>query len=112
MSIYGGKLTLLLAWSSSPDQIGSMIFIFIICFGGIVGIAMGWGFLSQKIGGALLLAVPIFLIVAFALEPVITGERQRSTAGVGLFLTILGISLAAAIGSAVGMLGHWLNSRK
>lgn len=106
MAAVGGKLTLLLAWSSPLDQIGSMMILFIISLGGIVGFAMGWGFLSQKIGGALLLAVPIFLIAAFALEPVITGERQRSTAGVGLFLAILGVSLAAAIGSAVGMLGH------
>lgn len=85
---------------------------FIICLGGTVGFAMGWGFLSMKTGCALLLAALIFIIVAFKLEPIITGERQRSTAAVGLFFSSLGVGLAAAIGTTIGMLVHWLSSRE
>jgi hypothetical protein len=52
------------------------------------------------------------MIVAFLLEPAITGERQRSTAAVGLVFTSVGFGLAGAIGATIGTLTHRLKSRK
>ena len=89
-----------------------MIFVYIICFGGIVGFAMGWGFLSKKAGCSLLFAVLILIIVALVLEPMITGERQRSTATVAVPLGGIGVGLGAAAGAIFGMLAHWLACRK
>ncbi len=89
-----------------------MAFIFFVCIGATIGFALGWGFVSWKTGWALLLAVLILMVAAFLLEPAITGERQRSTAAVGLVFTSVGFGLAAAIGATIGMLAHWLGSRK
>ena len=102
----------LLVWGSPVVHIGFMVFIFVLCIGVAIGFAMSWGVLSQKSGCALLLAVLILIIVAFALEPVITGERQRSTAAVSLIFSALGFGLAAAIGAATGTLARWFRSRK
>jgi hypothetical protein len=84
----------------------------IIGVGGTVGFVMGWGFLSQKTGCVLLIAVPILIIVIIVLQPLITGERQNSTAGVAISIAGFMVGTAAAVGAIVGKAARWLNSRR
>ncbi len=106
------QLTLRLVWSNPLIQIASVLFILIIGFGGTVGFVMGWGFLSRKTGCALLLAVPILTIVVIVLEPIITGERPSSTAGVAIPIAGFLAGTAAATGAIAGKAARWLNSRR
>ncbi|WP_301752111.1 hypothetical protein [uncultured Erythrobacter sp.] len=84
----------------------NILFIALLSFGGLLGFAMGWGWLSQRIGCALLLAVPAFMFALITIEPMVTGERQSSTAGLAIPFGTLWVGLAAAAGVLVGVISR------
>jgi hypothetical protein len=87
------------------------IFIGLLCISALLGFAMGWGRLSQKIGCALLCAAPVFLFAMIRLEPMLTGERQGSTAALAIPFGTLWIGVAAAAGVLLGVIGKMLTKR-
>ena len=89
-----------------------MVLIAIISFGGLVGFAMGWGALSPKKGCASLFVVPILILFLIILEPIVTGERQSSTASFDIFFGGLYAGLAAAIGALVGFAANRISNWK
>ena len=87
------------------------LFITLLSFGGLLGFAMGWGWLSQWIGCALLCTVPAIMLALITIEPIITGERQSSTAGLAIPFGTLSVGLAAAAGVVVGVIGRFIAKR-
>tara|TARA_E500000305_G_scaffold111363_1_gene123027 strand:- start:662 stop:931 length:270 start_codon:yes stop_codon:yes gene_type:complete len=85
--------------------------IVLLSFGGLLGFAMGWGWLSQRIGCALLCTVPAVMLALITIEPMITGERQSSTAGLAIPFGTLWVGLAAAAGVVVGVIGRFIAKR-
>lgn len=80
-----------------------MFLVILLSFGGFVGFAIGWGTLSQKRGCILLLAVPVSIILLIFLQPVITGDRPRSTAGLDVAFGSVYAMLAAILGALLGV---------
>lgn len=80
-----------------------MFLILLLSFGGLVGFAIGWGTLTQKRGCILLLGVPVFIILKIFLQPVITGDRARSTAGLDVAFGSIYAAFAAILGALLGL---------
>jgi hypothetical protein len=87
------------------------LFIALLSFGALLGYAMGWGWLSQWIGCAFLCAVPAFMFALITIEPMVTGERQSSTAGLAIPFGTLWVGLAAAAGVVVGVIARLIAKR-
>lgn len=85
-----------------------LVFIALLILGGGLGFAMGWGALARKWGCAFLCVTPFLIFAVSLLEPLVTGERQSSTASLALFFGPLWIGVAAAAGSMAGALAHRL----
>ncbi len=83
----------------------------LLILAGGLGFAMAWGALSQKIGCAVLCAAPFLLYALLAIEPMITGERQSSTAGLAVPFGALWMALSAAGGALIGAGARWLKDR-
>ena len=77
----------------------------------LVRATMGMRKIPQKIGCAMLCTVPFLIFGLITLEPLVTGVRQSSTAGLAIpFGTIYALA-SAATGSLFGMLIVWLRQR-
>jgi len=87
------------------------IFIALLSMGALLGFAMGWGRLSGKIGCALLCAVPVLMFALIRIEPMVTGERQSSTAGLAIPFGTLWVGLAAAAGVVIGVIVRLIAKR-
>ena len=87
------------------------VFPILLALGGLVGLAMGWGALTPRLGCGALIAAPFILLGILWLEPVITGERAQSTAALALPFGSLWVGCAAAVGVTLGGFGRWLKDR-
>ena len=83
----------------------------LLILAGGLGFAMAWGAPSQKIGCAVLFAGPFLLLTLFSIKPMITGERQSSTAGLAVPLGALWMALSAAGGALIGAGVRWPKDR-
>ena len=108
-----GAPTLLACKAAIGPQFAKMELIapFFLILAGAIGFAMAWGTLSQKIGCAVLCAGPFLLYALLVIEPMITGERQSSTAGLAVPFGALWMALSAAGGALIGAGARWLKDR-
>lgn len=87
------------------------VFFVLLASGASIGLAMGWGLLSQRSGCAILCSAPFLIFGIIALEPFVTGQRQSSTAGLAIPFGTFWVALAAAAGAIIGAITHWIVDR-
>ncbi len=89
----------------------SFIVIALLFSGALIGFLMGWGTLSRKLGCAVLCATPVLMLAMIIVEPMVTGVRQSSSAGLAIPFGSLLVGLSAAVGGIVGAIAYRIAKR-